>query len=69
MPAWDQARGGHLLDQQVANVAAYVPSLSPVAGAAPIPGGPAGDSLGATAMLVILGIVNAIVMGGLVMYY
>jgi hypothetical protein len=69
MPAWDQASGGPLSDQQVADVAAYVPSLSPVAGAAPIPRGPAGGSLGATAMLVILGIVNAIVMGGLVMYY
>jgi mono/diheme cytochrome c family protein len=68
MPAWGEAKGGPLSDQQVTDVSAYVLSLSPVAAPAPTPV-PAEGPIGTSATLIILGVAAVIVIGGLVMYY
>jgi mono/diheme cytochrome c family protein len=67
MPTWGQSRGGPLNDQQIANVAAYVLTLSPPVSATPPPSGPGPISL--TAGLIGLGIIVVLVIVGLVVYY
>jgi cytochrome c oxidase cbb3-type subunit 3 len=66
-PAWGQAGGGPLSEDQIANVAAYVLTLSPAASATPAPSGPGPISL--TMGLIALGIVAVLVIAGLVVYY
>ena len=68
MPAWSQANGGPLSDQDIANVAAYVLSLPPIQGAptaTPAPAGPIGMGTG----LIIGGALLALLIVGLVVYY
>ncbi|MBI4770967.1 MAG: c-type cytochrome [Chloroflexi bacterium] len=68
MPAWGQASGGPLSDEDINNVAAYVLTLQPVEGAATTvapPGGPISRTTG----LLLLGLVGVLIVAGLVVYY
>lgn len=67
MPAWSGAKGGPLSDEQIANVAAYILTLSPPASATPGPGQAGPISL--TAGLIGLAILALLVIVGLVVYY
>jgi mono/diheme cytochrome c family protein len=67
MPAWSQARGGPLSDEQIANVAAYVLTLSPTVVATPEPASAGPITL--TTGLIALGILALLVIAGLVVYY
>ena len=68
LPAWGMANGGPLNDQQIADVSAYVLTLSPASPAATPVAEPAGP-LGRTASLVILGGVLAVTAIALGLYY
>lgn len=67
MPAWGESRGGPLSEDEIANVAAYVLSLSPAASATPAPSSPGPITL--TVGLVALAILALLVIAGLVVYY
>jgi hypothetical protein len=67
MPAWSQASGGPLSDEQIANVAAYVLTLSPTVAATPAPAEAGPITL--TTGLIALGILALLVIVGLVVYY
>ncbi len=68
MPAWGQAQGGPLSDQQVADVAAFILTLKPVEAASTPPAEPLGP-LGRTASLLILIAIAAVVGVALIIYY
>jgi len=68
MPAWGGEAGGPLSSEQIANVTAYVLSLTPAttsSTAAPAEPGPISLSTG----LIVLGVVALLVVGALVVYY
>jgi mono/diheme cytochrome c family protein len=68
MPAWLQARGGPLSDAEVADVSAYVLTLSPAAGIpspTPVPEGP----LTRPGSLMLLGVLLMLAAGALFWYY
>jgi mono/diheme cytochrome c family protein len=67
MPAWAEAEGGPLTDEQIGDVAAFVLTLAPIAAATPIPetAGP----MSGTATLLLLAALAAVVVVVLVLYY
>jgi mono/diheme cytochrome c family protein len=68
MPAWALARGGPLSDQQIADVAAFVLSLPPLAPASPTPAAGEGP-LGRGVSLALLGGLAVLLLAALVVYY
>jgi mono/diheme cytochrome c family protein len=67
MPAWLDAHGGPLTQQDVDNVTAYVLALKPAAAATPAPAPDGGLSL--TTSLAILGLLVVLGAAALVIYY
>jgi mono/diheme cytochrome c family protein len=67
MPAWGRTQGGPLADGEIADVAAFILSLSPTVSATPAPS-PSGP-ITLTAGLVALAILAVLVIAGLVVYY
>lgn len=68
MPGWLQAQGGPLSETEVANVSAYVLTLSPAAGIpspTQVPEGP----VSRTGSLVLLGVVVLLAVGAMFWYY
>jgi mono/diheme cytochrome c family protein len=68
MPGWAGEGGGPLTDDEVADVAAYILTLSPISGP-PDPQPPEEGPLTLTASLAIAAILGIIVIVGLVVYY
>jgi cbb3-type cytochrome c oxidase subunit III len=68
MPAWSQANGGPLSDQQIANVAAYILSLQPVEGL-PTPAPESSGPITLTVSLILFAILGAIAITAIVLYY
>jgi mono/diheme cytochrome c family protein len=67
MPAWAQVNGGPLTDKQIADVAAFVLTLEPLAQPTAIPEPPSGMTTSATLILLGLLAVGAVIV--LVVYY
>lgn len=67
MPAWGQANGGPLSDEDISNVASYVLTLQPVGGSEPTPLPPAPFNM--VAALLIGGLLVVLIVAGLVVYY
>jgi mono/diheme cytochrome c family protein len=67
MPAWAQANGGPLTDDEIANVAAFILTLKP--GAAPTPIPESSGPMGSTATLLLLAAIVAFVVIVLVVYF
>jgi mono/diheme cytochrome c family protein len=68
MPAWGDSNGGPLTETQIADVAAYILTLTPVGTSptpAPVPPGP----IGLTTGLIMLGVIVVLAAIGLVVYY
>lgn len=68
MPAWAQAHGGPLSDQQIADVAAFVLTLRPLTPASPTPAAAEGP-LGRGMSLALLGGLAVLLLAALVVYY
>ncbi len=68
MPAWSQARGGPLSDADIANVGAFVLTLSPAA-SLPTPVAESSGPLSRTSSLILLGALIVVVGVVLVAYY
>ncbi|HMK09087.1 MAG TPA: c-type cytochrome [Anaerolineales bacterium] len=67
MPAWSQAGGGPLTDQEIANVAAFVLTLAPATSVTPVP--PSTGPMGSTPTLLLLAGLAAVIVVILVVYY
>jgi len=67
MPAWAQANGGPLTEEEIGDVAAFILTLNPAAVPTPIPQ-PAGP-MGSTPTLLLLGVLGLAVVIVLVLYY
>jgi mono/diheme cytochrome c family protein len=68
MPAWSQADGGPLSDEEIGDVAAFVVTLEP-AGASPTPVPESTGPMGSTATLLLLGALGLAVVVVLIVYY
>jgi len=68
MPAWSQAEGGPLTEEQIADLAAYILSLNPVQ-SLPTPAPPPQGLLGPTASAAIVAGMAVVVILGLILYY
>jgi mono/diheme cytochrome c family protein len=67
MPAWASVNGGPLTDKQIADVAAFVLTLTPAA--APTPAPPSPGPMGTAATLLLLAAIVAVVVVILVVYF
>lgn len=67
MPTWAQSNGGPLSDAEIANVAAYVLSLTPI-GTSPGPSTPPGPISLSTGLLILAGLVVVAVIIGIAYY-
>jgi len=67
MPAWSQASGGPLTDEEIADVAAFVLTLEPSAAPTPIP--ESAGPMGSTPTLLLLAGIAAVVVIVLVVYF
>jgi mono/diheme cytochrome c family protein len=67
MPAWGRQQGGPLADSEIADVAAFILTLSPVVSPTPAPAATGPITL--TAGLVALAILAVLVIAALVVYY
>ena len=68
MPAWALTGGGPLSDDEIADVAAYLLSLSPV-GTSISPDPPAEGPISITTALIIFGAIAVVIGLGLILYY
>ncbi|OGO16352.1 MAG: hypothetical protein A2Y93_09730 [Chloroflexi bacterium RBG_13_68_17] len=67
MPAWGQAEGGPLNDEEIANASAFILSLQPAAQPTPAPAAQGPISL--TVGLIALGVIGVLAVLGLLVYY
>jgi len=67
MPAWSQADGGPLTDEEIADVAAFILTLEPAAVPTPFP--TSAGPMGATATLLLLAGIAAVAVIVLVVYF
>ncbi len=68
MPAWSQASGGPLGEDEIADVTAFVLSLSPI-GTSVTPQPPSEGPISLTTALIIFGAIAVVIGIGLILYY